>query len=70
LIFYCFDLLLVVDFLWQVLDHNGELIQAFGDEEQAFQKAHEVAQLNRPSRQLKSSGGEELEVHNYPSFPL
>ncbi|ARS34680.1 site-2 protease family protein [Pontibacter actiniarum] len=55
---------------WCVLDHNRELIQAFEDKQEAYRKAHEVAQGNRPSRLLNSKNGEEVEVRNYPKVPL
>ena len=55
---------------WCVLDHDRNLIEAFGIEEQALAKAHEVAQQNRPSRLLNSKSGEETEVENYPKIPL
>jgi hypothetical protein len=55
---------------WCVLDHNGKLVQAFQDEEEALEKAHEVAQNNRPSRLINSKSGEEKEVRNYPRIPL
>ncbi|MDX5423077.1 MAG: site-2 protease family protein [Hymenobacteraceae bacterium] len=55
---------------WCVLDHEGKLVQAFEEEEQALSKAKEVAQRNRPSRLLNSSSGKEVEVQNYPKIPL
>ncbi|MFT2008694.1 site-2 protease family protein [Pontibacter sp. 13R65] len=55
---------------WCVLDHNQELIEAFADEAQALTKAHQVAQLNRPSRLLSTKGGKEAELINYPRVPL
>nr|MBI1229517.1 hypothetical protein [Cytophagales bacterium] len=55
---------------WQLLDEKRELIQAFPEETQALEKAHEVAQQNRPSRLLKNKSGEEFEIRNYPTIPL
>ncbi|RDV11499.1 hypothetical protein DXT99_24515 [Pontibacter diazotrophicus] len=55
---------------WYVLDHNKDLVQAFRDKEQALTKAHEVAQLNRPSRLVNIKSGKEVEVQNYPRVPL
>lgn len=55
---------------WCVLDHDKNLLQTFEDEEQALAKAHEVAQLNRPSRLVNNKNGKETEVHNYPKVPL
>lgn len=55
---------------WCVLDHDRKLVQAFGEEEQAITKAHEVAQENRPSRLVNSKNGKEVEVQNYPRIPL
>lgn len=55
---------------WCVLNHDGELVQAFEDEEQALAKAHEVAQGNRPSRLINNKNGKEVEVQNYPRIPL
>ncbi|WP_299990555.1 site-2 protease family protein [uncultured Pontibacter sp.] len=55
---------------WCVLDHDRELVQAFEGEEQALEKAHEVAQQNRPSRLKILKSGKETEVQNYPKIPL
>ncbi|EJF10709.1 site-2 protease family protein [Pontibacter sp. BAB1700] len=55
---------------WCVLDHDRELVQAFEGEEQALEKAHEVAQQNRPSRLKIFKSGKETEVQNYPKIPL
>ncbi|MBF8964655.1 site-2 protease family protein [Pontibacter sp. FD36] len=55
---------------WCVLNHNRELVQAFEGEEQALEKAHEVAQQNRPSRLKIFKSGKETEVQNYPKIPL
>ncbi len=55
---------------WHVLDDNGDLIQHFENEEQALERAHEVAQQNKPSRLVSSKNGKETEVQNYPIVPL
>ncbi|AHM58746.1 hypothetical protein D770_02385 [Flammeovirgaceae bacterium 311] len=55
---------------WCVMDYNGKLVQTFQDEEEALEKAHEVARNNRPSRLINSKSGEEKEVRNYPRIPL
>jgi hypothetical protein len=55
---------------WHVLDHDRNLVEKFEDEEKALQKAHEVAQLNRPSRLVNSKNNKETEVRNYPKVPL
>jgi hypothetical protein len=55
---------------WCVLDHDGNLVQSFDDEEKALNKAHEVAQQNRPSRLVNNKSGQETEVQNYPKIPL
>lgn len=55
---------------WCVLNHDGELVQTFEEEEKALAKAHEVAQSNRPSRLVNSKNDKEVEVQNYPRIPL
>ncbi|TPE44219.1 site-2 protease family protein [Pontibacter mangrovi] len=55
---------------WQVLDHNRKPVESFENEEEALEKAHEVAQSNRPSRLLRVRSGEETEICNYPRVPL
>ena len=55
---------------WQVLDYNNEFIASFDKEEDALEKARNVARKNRPSRILKSKGDEEREVQNFPKIPL
>ena len=55
---------------WHVLDHDNELINSYEDEEEAVEKAREIAQSNRPSKVMNSKGGEEKEIHNYPRIPL
>ncbi|WP_439882143.1 site-2 protease family protein [Pontibacter sp. MBLB2868] len=55
---------------WCVLDHQGEMVEAFDNEEQALARAHEEADKNRPSRLVNSKSGREEEVRNYPKVPL
>jgi len=55
---------------WQVLDYNNEFIASFDKEENALEKARNVARENRPSRILRSKGDEEREVQNFPKIPL
>lgn len=55
---------------WHLLDHNNELVNNFEDEEEAIEKAREIAILNRPSKIVNIKGGEEKEIHNYPRIPL
>lgn len=55
---------------WQVLDYNDEFIESFDKEEDAMEKARNVARKNRPSRILYSKGDEEREVQNFPKIPL
>ncbi len=55
---------------WQVLDHQNELIESFGNEENALDKAREIAQEHRPSRILQVKDEEEKEIQNYPRIPL
>ncbi|MGB7786736.1 MAG: DUF2188 domain-containing protein [Salinimicrobium sp.] len=55
---------------WQVLDQNKELIEIFKKEDDALEKAREIAQDNRPSRIINNNGKEEKEVQNYPKIPL
>lgn len=52
---------------WQVLDHHNKLIETFDKEENAMEKAREVAHEHRPSRIINSKG---KEVQNYPRIPL
>lgn len=55
---------------WHVLDHDNELVNTYEDEDEAIEKAREIAQSNRPSKILNIKGGEEKEIHNYPRIPL
>ena len=55
---------------WHVLDHDMEVIHSFEKEEEAVDKAREIASVNRPSKVMNSKGGEEKEMHNYPRIPL
>lgn len=55
---------------WHVLDHDNELINSYEDEEEAIEKAREIAKSNRPSKVMNSHEGEEKEIHNYPRIPL
>lgn len=55
---------------WQILDHKQEAIEIFDKEEDALEKAREVAQEHRPSRILRIKEDEEKEIQNYPSIPL
>ena len=55
---------------WHVLNHDREFVQAFEGEEDACNKAKEIAANYRPSRILNVKNGEEKEIHNYPRIPL
>lgn len=55
---------------WYVLDHLENLVQEFANEQEALEKAREIAQNHRPSRILNIKDGEEVEVQNYPKVPL
>ncbi len=55
---------------WQFLNHKNELVQTFQKEEDAVQKAREIAQEHRPSRIVQINGDEEKEIQNYPRIPL
>ena len=55
---------------WFVLNHNQELVKAFDDEDDAFNKVREIAKNSRPSRILTVKDGIEKEIHNYPRIPL
>ncbi|MCY2687177.1 site-2 protease family protein [Salinimicrobium sp. TH3] len=55
---------------WQVLDHKNKLVQTFQKEEDAVQKAREIAQEHHPSRIVRINGDEEKEIQNYPRIPL
>ncbi len=55
---------------WQVLDQNKKLVETFEKEDDALEKAREIAQDNRPSRIINNNGKEEKEVQNYPRIPL
>ncbi len=55
---------------WQVFDHQNRPVHSCGKEDEAFSRARELAQNNRPSRIVNSVNGEEKEVQNYPRTPL
>ncbi|GAB2780955.1 site-2 protease family protein [Salinimicrobium soli] len=56
---------------WHVWDPNKELIAKFEKEEEALDKARDVAKNNRPSRIIiNNKDGVEKEVQNYPRIPL
>ncbi|KEO75906.1 site-2 protease family protein [Anditalea andensis] len=55
---------------WQVLDHEQGFVQAFKDEQDACNKAKEIAKSYRPSKIVNIKDGEETEIHNYPRIPL
>jgi hypothetical protein len=55
---------------WDVLDHEGEILNTFEKEEDALNKAREVAQKNRPSRILHAHEEKEKEIQNFPRIPL
>lgn len=55
---------------WHVLNHDQEFVQAFQNEEDAFNKAKDVAKNHRPSRIINVKDGKEKEIHNYPRIPL
>jgi len=57
---------------WQILAQDGEVAASFETEEEAVDKARALAQENRPSRVILSTGEneEEKEIQNYPRIPL
>lgn len=55
---------------WHVLDHNDELLHSYEKEEEALERAREIASNNRPSKIMNSKEGKEKEIHNYPRIPL
>ncbi|WP_018479337.1 site-2 protease family protein [Pontibacter roseus] len=55
---------------WQVLDYANTTLGTFKEEEDALDRAHQLAQENRPSRLLHTKSGKEVEVSNYPRVPL
>lgn len=55
---------------WHVFNHEEKLVDTFENEEEAYNKAKEVAQNYRPSRVINVSDGKEKEIHNYPRIPL
>ncbi|WP_339925317.1 site-2 protease family protein [uncultured Cyclobacterium sp.] len=55
---------------WQVLNHVDDLVQTFVNENEAYDKARELARLSKPSRIVYLKEGEEKEIHNFPKIPL
>lgn len=55
---------------WHVLNHDQEFVQSFKNEDDACNKAREIAQTTRPSRIVNIKDGEEKEIQNYPKIPL
>ena len=55
---------------WHVYDYEEKFIQAFEKEDDAFDKAKEIAINHRPSKITHVKDGEEKEIHNYPKIPL
>lgn len=55
---------------WHVFNHDLEFVQSFENEDDACNKAKEIAQDTRPSRIINVKDGEEKEIHNYPRIPL
>lgn len=55
---------------WEVFNHKDEFVQALEKEDDACNKAREIARNLRPSRVIIVKNGEEEEVHNYPRIPL
>lgn len=55
---------------WDVLDDQNELLETFDNEEDALEKARNVAQENRPSRIIQVRDDKEKEIQNYPRVPL
>ena len=55
---------------WEVLNHRNELIQTFDKEEDALDKARNMAKEHRPSRIIRIKGDDEKEIQNYPRIPL
>lgn len=55
---------------WYVLNPTREVIDSFEQEEDALEKARQVALENRPSRIISSKGDEERELQNFPRIPL
>lgn len=55
---------------WQFLGQNRKVIASYKEENDALEKAREIAQQHRPSRILRCKGQEEKEIQNYPRTPL
>lgn len=56
--------------LWQIFDHNKDLIDSYSDEAEALTRANEMAKRKRPSKVIKRTDNEEKEISNYPRIPL
>lgn len=55
---------------WHVLNHDNNLINSYENEQDAIEKAREIARNNRPSKIMNTKEGQEIEIHNYPRIPL
>ena len=55
---------------WHVHNHDKEFVEAFEKEDDAHEKAREIAKQSRPSRVVNVKNGQEREVSNYPKIPL
>ncbi|TBW30426.1 M50 family peptidase [Gramella sp. KN1008] len=55
---------------WHVLNHQNKFIESFKNEEDALQKARDIAKQNRPSRIIMKKNDKKKEVQNYPRTPL
>ncbi|HSJ67066.1 MAG TPA: site-2 protease family protein [Anditalea sp.] len=55
---------------WHVFNHDEQFVEAFRNEEDACNKAKDIAKNQRPSRIINVKNGEEKEIHNYPQIPL
>lgn len=58
------------DHIWQLSDENNQLIGNYEAEQDALDKANEIANKNRPSKVTSSKDGERKEISNYPRIPL
>ena len=55
---------------WEVFDHNNRSVHNCKEQDEALERARDLAQKNRPSKIIHSKNGKEKEVQNYPRTPL
>lgn len=55
---------------WHVFNHEQDFVKAYHDENEAHDRAAEIARNYRPSRVINVKDGEETEVQNFPRIPL